>query len=245
MMRRCCGVFVMFLLAGSTVLAQTSPAPPPPDREVSAEVAFVSTTGNSPTQSLSLGGGLILRRPTPWILAAKAGYVRNKADEVLRAESFTGLFRASRAYTERLSFYGQYGYLRDVFSGIQNRNAVDGGIEYLILDEERQRFRLDAALGYAHETRVIGDRISTAQATAGLGYKLKITETSELTDDAAVTFALSNGDDWRLSNVIALSAKISEIFSLKLSNTVRFVNAPVEGFEKTDTITSAALVAKF
>jgi hypothetical protein len=30
-----------------------------------------------------------------------------------------------------------------------------------------------------------------------------------------------------------------------LSNTVRFVNAPVPGFEKTDTITAIALVARF
>ena len=36
-----------------------------------------------------------------------------------------------------------------------------------------------------------------------------------------------------------------DIVSLKVSNVIRYVNAPVEGFETTDTITSVALVAKF
>jgi hypothetical protein len=35
------------------------------------------------------------------------------------------------------------------------------------------------------------------------------------------------------------------VFSLKLSNVVRYVHEPVVGFEATDTITSVALVTKF
>jgi putative salt-induced outer membrane protein YdiY len=38
---------------------------------------------------------------------------------------------------------------------------------------------------------------------------------------------------------------VTTLFSLKVSNAVRYVNAPAEGFETTDTITSIALVAKF
>jgi hypothetical protein len=43
----------------------------------------------------------------------------------------------------------------------------------------------------------------------------------------------------------ALTVKVLSIFSLEVSNTYRFVNQPVGGFEATDTITSIALVAKF
>ena len=48
-----------------------------------------------------------------------------------------------------------------------------------------------------------------------------------------------------LDNELSLAAKISTIFSLKVSNVIRYVNEPVAGFETTDMITSAALVAKF
>ena len=59
----------------------------------------------------------------------------------------------------------------------------------------------------------------------------------------SVSFAESS--DWRTANIVALTAKLTTLLSLKVSNTVRYVNAPVAGFEKTDSITSVALVAKF
>jgi hypothetical protein len=45
--------------------------------------------------------------------------------------------------------------------------------------------------------------------------------------------------------VLALSAKVTTIFSLKASNTIRYLHLPAAGFKTTDTITAIALVAKF
>ena len=58
-------------------------------------------------------------------------------------------------------------------------------------------------------------------------------------------FSLSEGRDWRYANAVALTAKVTTIFSLKVSNTIRYVNLPVVGFKNTDSITAIALVAKF
>jgi hypothetical protein len=49
----------------------------------------------------------------------------------------------------------------------------------------------------------------------------------------------------RYANAVALTAKVSTIFSLKLSNTVRDLNLPVVEFKHTDAVTAIALVAKF
>ena len=57
--------------------------------------------------------------------------------------------------------------------------------------------------------------------------------------------SLDEGDQWRLDNAVAVVTKINSIFSLKVSNVIRYANAPVAGFESTDTVTSVALVAKF
>lgn len=51
--------------------------------------------------------------------------------------------------------------------------------------------------------------------------------------------------DWRIGHVAALTTRVHSILSLKVSHTTRYVNFPPPGFEKTDTITSVALVAKF
>jgi hypothetical protein len=52
-------------------------------------------------------------------------------------------------------------------------------------------------------------------------YTLKISQTTDLSEDGHFVFSLSDGSDWR------------------------YVNEPVLGFKNTDMVTAIALVAKF
>jgi putative salt-induced outer membrane protein len=242
-------VICCILLSSTPLAAQTPPQPapappPPPPREGTAEFSFVATSGNASTSALGLGGEYIVRR-APWQFRAKAAYVRNESDDVLKAEPFTSLLRASRTLGDRLSAFGEYGYLHDRFAGIESRHTIDGGVTVAAVRPQPHQLDLDAGLGYSHEDRVAGPRISTAVALLGARYKFRLSNTAEVTDDLLFNFSLSQGDDWRAGNIAALTLKIASIFSLKLSHTYRFVNAPAEGFEATDTMTSVALVAKF
>src|SRR6185437_12119952 len=199
---------------------------------------------NSSTQTIGLGGELIFR-PAPWETRLKVAYIRNKADEELTAESFLLVFRAQRQLRPRLSAYGQYGYQRDRFAGILDRNAVEGGLAYTAVDSAPHKLVVDGGLGYANEHRVLGDDLSTATAGGGGIYTLTFSETSQLSEDGHFVFSLSNGDDWRYANILSLTAKLATVFSLKASNTIRYVNMPVVGFKTTDVMTAIALVAKF
>jgi putative salt-induced outer membrane protein YdiY len=236
---------LVFLASLIPALAHAqAPPPPPPDREGSADFAFVGTTGNSSTQTIGLGAEYIWR-PAPWETRFKTTYVRNKAEDELRAQSFLFTARGQRPIKPRLSGYAQYGYLRDRFAGILNRNTVEGGITYLWVDQTPHKLFVDGGLGYANEERLLGEDRSSALLTAGGLYTLKISDTSELSEDGHLAFSLNEGSDWRYTNIVSLTAKITTIFSLKVSNTVRYLNLPVPGFKSTDAITSVALVAKF
>ena len=240
-------VAVIALTFPRLALAQTPPATapaPPPQREGSAEFAFVGTTGNSSTQTIGLGGELIYR-PTPWETRFKANYVRNEAEDQLKAQALVLSLRAQRPIRPRLSGYGQYGYQRDRFAGILNRHAVDAGVAYSLLERAPHALIVDGGLGYANEQRLLGNDLSTATLSGGGLYTLKISDASALTEDGHFVFALSDGSDWRYTNAFALTAKVSTVFSLKLSNTIRYLNLPVVGFENTDAVTAVALVAKF
>jgi putative salt-induced outer membrane protein len=225
------------------IFAQGAAPPPPPAREGSAEFAAVATSGNTSTRSLGLSGELIFRPPR-WVFDTKTAYVQNTVEGALAARSFFITFRGSRQLTARVSAFGQVGYLKDRFSGIANRTAIEGGIS-AAWEKGRQSFSVDGSAGYANEQRLIPPDLSTAVAGAGARYKLKISETSDFTEEFRYTQSLSTGADYRLNNLVALTAKLTTLLSLKVSNIVRFVNAPVPGFRKTDTITSTALVAKF
>src|SRR5688572_5059015 len=67
--------------------------PPPPRQEGTAQLAFVGTTGNSSTATLSAGGDHTFR-PDRWILRNRALFVRSEASDTVTAESFLYLFRA-------------------------------------------------------------------------------------------------------------------------------------------------------
>ena len=236
-------LFGVLSLLPSVAHAQAPPAPPPAT-EGSAELSFVGTSGNSSTQSLGLGGELIYRT-SPWETKVKVNYVRNEAEGVLKAQALTFSGRAQRQIKPRLFGYGAYGYLRDRFAGIANRNSVEGGVAYAVADQAPHKLIVDAGLGYANEQRLAGDNLSTATFTTGGVYTLKLSETSELSEDGHFVFSLPDSGDWRFANAAALVAKLTTRFSLKLSNSVRYVNRPVTGFSKTDVVTAIALVAKF
>lgn len=242
---------VALVLAIPTLAAAQPPAaqpqqppPPPPPHEGSAEFSFVGTTGNSSTASIGLGGEVI-DRPGLWELSGKVAYVRNKTESELKAESIALTTKAARKLTPRASAFGRYVYLHDRFAGIESRNGIEGGLSYLLVDAAPHKLIVDGGLGYAHETRVVGPNLSSAVIPTGALYTFTLSKTAEISDDARAVFSLADSADWRFANIASVTAKLNTLLSLKLANTVRFVNAPATGFEKTDTITAIALVAKF
>ncbi|HWW83325.1 MAG TPA: DUF481 domain-containing protein [Vicinamibacterales bacterium] len=218
--------------------------PPPPLHEATAEFAFVGTSGNSSTQSIGLSGQDIYR-PDSWTLTTKATYVRNETSSELKAESFDFAFKGARNLNPRFSIFGRYEYLHDRFAGIEHRQNIEGGAAYVLVDSAPHTLTVDASLGYARELQLIGPMLSNPSAQTGAVYKLKVSETAELDEDAHFNWSLSDGNDWRAANILSVTAKLMTRLSLKASNTVRFVNEPVPGFMKTDTITAIALVVKF
>jgi putative salt-induced outer membrane protein YdiY len=113
------------------------------------------------------------------------------------------------------------------------------------VDHAPHKLELDAGVGYVNEQRVTGDDISSAVLDLGSRYSWKFSKTAEFTDELRFNQSLSDGDDWRIGHIAAVSAKLTTLLSLKFSHAIRYRHAPPPGFESTDTITSAAVVAKF
>jgi putative salt-induced outer membrane protein len=235
----------MFILCPTPALAQAAPpapAPPPPAHEGSLEFAFIGTTGNSSTQTIGLNGEV---RPDKWVVRNKAALLRNESDAALTAESYTYLFRSERVLTGRASAFAEYTYLRDEFAGIEHHNGVTGGIAYKLLNRPTHTVSVDGGLGYLNEQRQTGSDVSSATYTSGGVYKWRLSATSEFSEDVRLTGTFADAGDWRVANALAVTARLTGLLSLKVSNTIRFANIPVPGFKSTDTNTAIALVAKF
>jgi putative salt-induced outer membrane protein len=223
------------------IAQQPAPPEPPPRLEASAQLAFLSTTGNSSSQALGLGADVVWR-PMPWVVKAKAAFAQTETEDVLSARSTVAGFRADRFVSARTSFFGQYDYLRDQFAGVEQRHTIAGGIAYRLIDNAVHRLSIDGGAGYEHEGRTIGESTNFAIATGGVAYRWEISATSRFAEDLRYVQGFDPIENWKLDQSAALTVSIASAFSLKLSNVVRFANLPVPGAESTDTITSVALV---
>ena len=116
---------------------------------------------------------------------------------------------------------------------------------FTIVKSDRQTFSADAGLGYLNEQRLAGEDVSSGTYSGGAAYKLKFSETAELNDELRLLGTFDNSDDWRVSNTISVTAKLTTMFSMKFSTTVRHLNFPPPGYTGTDTVTSVAFVAAF
>jgi putative salt-induced outer membrane protein len=238
-------VWVLAVSAGIGDLNQEKPpAPPPPGFEGSAELSYVGTSGNSDTRSLGAGTSLTFR-PGEWTVTSKAAIVRNEDQGRVRAQSTSAVTQVGRHITPALSVVTSHAYTRDQFAGINHRHTAEAGLSLEAVKTARHHLTLDAGVGYANEQRRQGANISTAIATSGVIYKVSISSTATFDNQLQTVISLDDASDRRLANVASLSARLNSLFSMKVKHTTRWVNAPVPGFRKTDTITAVALVATF
>ena len=245
MTRICTLAFMAVTLAGDVAVAQ-QPSEDLDDGAWSgtAEVSLVATSGNSDTRTFGLGGG-VNYDPDGWRWLGRVSYVETEADDQLRARSQSALVEMSRPFSGRLEVYGRGGYLRDLFAGIERRLSTEGGLAHNAITAEPQSLQLLAGFGFTREQRVVGDDLSLGTANVTGRYRWAIAETSALTEEAAFMAPLNTGDDWRFTNEVAVTAALSTRLSLKVSHKLSYLNQPVPGFRKTDSIVSAALVANF
>ena len=229
------------------------PPKPPPIWSGKAEASYVATTGNSDSKTAGAAGEVVYA-PGLWNYKASFAYIRSEADDVETAKSFRGLLRAARKLSPRLEIFGQGTYFENQFAGIDHQWAGEAGAAYQFLSGDPQSLKVETGFGYLTEKRLLprvspGPQLTEtrdfATARLGLEYKWKFSKTGELSDEAFFLADLSDSDDWRYGNKISLGAGLTTVLSVKLSYAWLTLNQPVPGKKKTDTITSAALVAKF
>jgi putative salt-induced outer membrane protein len=232
------------LLAAAASAAAEEPKPPPPLWSGKGEISYVATSGNSDTKTLGAAAEAEYQ-PGVWSGKMRLEYVRSEAEGVVNARSFAGLLRGARKLSPRLEAYALAGYVENTFAGIDHRIAGEGGAAYQLIAPDPHSLKVEAGLGYTKEDRTVGDNRSFATARAALIYKWKLSKTAEFGEEASFTEDLKDSKDWRFANLVSVTASVTTVLSLKISHALQRLNEPVPGKKKTDTITSAAVVAKF
>lgn len=244
-------LLVPFLMAAARFARADDPPKPPPVWSGKAEASYVATSGNSDAKTLGAAGE-VLYVPGVWNFKLSVGFIRSESDGVESARSFDGVFRAARKLTTRLEAYGLGAYRENRFAGIDHLWAGEAGLAWQFLNADPHSLKVEAGFGYTKETRILPASVgggtedhSFTTARVGLEYKWKFSKTGELSEEASFTEDLKDSKDWRFADKVSLSAGLTTVLSVKLSYAWLTLNEPPPQKKKTDTITSAALVAKF
>lgn len=273
-MKRILGSILLLGLSAAAAFSQTAdcpcPVPPagPPLWFGKAELAFLSTSGNTDTTSIG-GSAEINYNPQPWLFTLKGAALHASTDGETTAESFAASLKAARDLTERIDVFGGGGWLRNTFSGLNNLWNFDAGVGYKIVKTDSQFLRVEGGFGYTSEQDIANNMIQPyhnyANVRAGLGYKWQFTKNASFTNDFSYLLDLSDSKNWFITDKAAVAVAISKIFSMQASWTLLYRNEPPIKFyrnpgnpgppptlpsdpvfySKTDTATAVGLVAKF
>lgn len=164
-----------------------------------------------------------------------------RLDSELRYDRFLG---------KRISLYVLAGALVDQFGGYDLRTHQQIGVSYLAVDTDDTKLVTELGFDWAQENyaQVDGvvldpdhDNVFAARILLGLSHNFSesvgFVDTLELYPNVVVL------EDLRILNEAALSAKISDKFSVRVSHILAFDNQPVENFVKLDQTTRLTIVA--
>ena len=216
------------------------PAPDPVWR-LESELSFVATSGNTDTQTVGTTSDLRHRTDT-WQTTARAAFLRSTADGIESARSLTFEVRPGRKITPRLTLFARGGFRQDRFSGIDSRISLGSGLAYSLVDTPNRAIQFEGGMGFDRERRINSPQLRFATAQTRARFRWRLTPSVLLADEPAASTDVENPGNSRATNAASLTVALNRTLALKLSHTLEYLNEPVPGFGKLDTITSVGLV---
>ena len=238
-------VFVLFLPARGFAQAPAAAAKePPPLWDVQVGASFVGTAGNSDTASTGADFAAH-RRGATWKIDSTATAVQTHDRDVTTAERYLGMVRVQRTLTPIVGVSAGERLERDRFSGIDFRSVADAGLSWALI--RRTEWTLDGVTGIAwdHEARTIGADVNDPDGLLQLLSRIPFGTAGETTQRVTFYPDFRTSSAYRTEVELAAQAAMNAHLALKVGYLLRYANAPVPGFLKTDNTTTASLVLRW
>lgn len=212
-----------------------------------AELAFVSTSGNAESSTLGFSdtlknvwenaelrvdfGGLRAKTSTfsrRAIQLPGGGIVIDEdKDSRLSAENYFVRGRYDQNITDGIYWFAGAGWEKNEFAGFKSRVSAVGGIGKTWFDSETAKFKTDAGLTYTDE-----DPVADVELDAYLGLRLsydyarKLTATTTYTSGLIIDTNFDETDDYRADFTNAVGVSMTDHLSLKASLRLLYDNQP-------------------
>ena len=236
----------MILVAVVLLMIGTNPAAAAENNQNwkdEAELSYVDTSGNTDVLSLSAKNKLIVgfteRLSAQWDLSALYG----ETDGDKSAERYATSGRLDYNITQRIYIAGITGWMKDEFSGIDQRFNIGPALGYKFLLGPRHFLKTEGGLEYVNEDYTNDENDSYIQGRLFGLYEFLLTDKSKFSQSLEYLHDFDDASNYNINSVSAIITSLSDTFSIKTSYEVHYDHEPVpDSLEKTDTMLSVALV---
>jgi putative salt-induced outer membrane protein YdiY len=155
--------------------------------------------------------------------------IMKESAKVVTAEKFNGRGRYERNLNTRTFWYGNMGWERNTFAGVQNRYFGGGGAGNTWVDRERSLFKTTYGLSYTLQNDVVpvvGATNIFAGFQTSYDYQRKMTENTTFTSVLVADENLDELADLRVDLINAIAVGMTSRLALKVSWQVLYDRQP-------------------
>lgn len=234
--------------------AATAPAPAPKPKmfEGSAAVGFAQNRGNANSVTTNLTNKLKYRM-RGWAVTQDLAFFYGEADDKVNANFWNGGLRGDRRLTSRLGAFVVNRFDRNVLQGIASRFEEGLGLDYKVVDTERDK--LLVALGAsAFQQRLTSGSTSQFRryfpaARTALEYRHQFSPIAYFQQNAEYLPNLSDGKAYLVNTESAIVSPLIKRLAIKISYVVRYnAQPPIRdsvSLKRTDTFFASGLTYTF
>jgi len=224
--------------------APAAPKEPPPLWDLQVGASFVGTSGNSDTSSTGADFEAH-RRGEVWKIDTTATAVHTSDKGDTTAERYLGTVRVNRTLNPRIGVSAGEKAEHDRFAGIDFRNIADVGLAWALVHQAT--WTLDGVTGIAwnHESRTVGENLDDPVGLLQLLSRIPFGGSGDTTQRVTFYPDFRTSSAYRTEVELTAQAAMNGHLALKIGYLLRFSNAPVAGFEKTDNTTTASVVFRW
>ena len=209
--------------------------------KASAEVGYVSTTGNTETDTINAKASATNKREK-WRHKLQLTALNTSAAAGTTAEKYTVMGQTDYLYKAPNYLFANVSYEKDRFSGFEYQTAENIGYGRRVVDKPKMKLDLEIGPG-ARQTKV--ENVSSeneATLRVALKYKWDISKTSKFSE----VLTVSGGEDITITKSVAsLTSKVEGNLSMKVTYTYKQTSEVPVGTDDTDTETAITLVYTF
>jgi len=171
--------------------------------------------------------------------------VRTNSDDVTTAERYLGMLRGQRKLNAILGLSSGLKLERDQFAGLDARSILDAGLSWALVHHPEWTLDGITSLAWLHESRTVGDGVNDPVGVLQLLSRIPFGAAGDTTQRFTYYPDFPTSSAYRSEAEIPEQAAMNAHLALKIGWLLRYSNAPVPGFKKTDSTTTASVVLRW